>query len=410
MPISDLIFEPRLNVSPNRIVSYTHVEGRNTGGRKKFAMPMLGTESPRVESPLIEIEDGCTPEMESVINSMNAEILANNARVRSNVNLTEYKYKRIISHAAKKRISSGINWLYAMSDVKKIADPTVKVKRFRLSMITLTLPSKQLEIHNDEFIKKYPFNRFLEQLRRKHAMQSYLWRAEAQENNNIHFHLTTNVFVHHTLVRKYWNDALDKYGYIDAFEAKHGHRNAPTEKVHSIYKIRCLAAYLCKYMCKDVDSKYRPIDGRQWFLSQSLSSIKPIGRTFVGDLREEIERYTKSSRTYYHKETDPITGQEKLIAIVFYADVFSGNLKHYPLLYDIKQEAIKLYHEQINDKPMTLQILTAKCYQKLFNCSLKLAKKMIAEDRTKLKVKRLNPRLIMDLHGLNEGDFAPLFA
>ena len=54
----------------------------------------------------------------------------------------------------------------------------------------------------------------------------------------------------HANLRLAWNHQLEKLGYIDTFEKKHGHRNPNSTDVHSISKIKNLGAYMVKYMCK----------------------------------------------------------------------------------------------------------------------------------------------------------------
>jgi hypothetical protein len=250
-------------------------------------------------------------------------------------NLLDNKPKAM-SAAAKKRLRTAINWLYVLTKVKSVYMPDLdKNIRFRLNMITLTLCADQF--HDDRYIKSQMLEPFLQRLKRKHGMKSYLWRAERQKNGRIHFHITTNIFIHHADARKYWNDIQAAHGYIDRYIATGGNSNPNGTDVHSIYKIKNLAGYLCKYMSKDVDADVKPIEGRQWFLSSNLSGLEAIQETFEGDLRAEVERYTDKSKWLIHD-----------YAQVLYADIFTANLKDFPLLRALKNAAITKYSPLVN--------------------------------------------------------------
>ena len=65
--------------------------------------------------------------------------------------------------------------------------------QYKLTFITLTLPSKQ--IHSDNEIKSKCLNQFLIELKKNHSVSRYIWKAEKQENNNIHFHIIADKFI-----------------------------------------------------------------------------------------------------------------------------------------------------------------------------------------------------------------------
>lgn len=173
-----------------------------------------------------------------------------------------------ISLNAKKRIMNAVNWLYYLSK-EKITKKGQYFFKFRINLITLTLPSAQA--HPDKFIKNELLNEFLEWMRYNGA-KSYIWKAEPQKNGNIHFHITTNKFLHWQKIRDKWNKICGKHGYIEPFYKQYGHINPNSTDVHSIKKVKKLAAYIAKYLTKE--SEIRPIEGRIWFLSTNLSAIK----------------------------------------------------------------------------------------------------------------------------------------
>jgi hypothetical protein len=177
----------------------------------------------------------------------------------------------------------------------------------------------------------------LEVLRNNEAMRGYLWRAETQKNGSLHFHISTNIVIHHKILRDYWNSCLEPLGYIDAFEREHGHRNPNSTDIHSVYKVKNLGAYLAKYMAKK--NEYRPVQGRQWFLSSSLSKIPPLREIFTGQFQSELEHYI-----------DHFADKKMLLehAYIAYAAFFTANLKAYPLLHKLRSEYIAEYAPLIN--------------------------------------------------------------
>ncbi|MBS9768401.1 MAG: hypothetical protein KGV44_12815 [Flavobacteriaceae bacterium] len=138
-----------------------------------------------------------------------------------------------------------------------------------VTFVTLTLPMSQL--HSDTVFRRLQ-TRFIENLQKTYNVDYYVWKAEAQQNGNIHFHLLIDRFVDKTVIQNLWNSQLDKYGYIDRFEKKHGHRNPPTTKIHGLVKIKNTVSYIMKYMTK-VEKGKRPIVGQLWGCSNSVKKL-----------------------------------------------------------------------------------------------------------------------------------------
>lgn len=130
--------------------------------------------------------------------------------------MPEAKPKGIMTEGATKRLRKYLDlWFNAIHTYyQKYNAPAFKHKHF-LTFITLTLPSSQN--HTDEFIKRWIFWPWLEIIKRYYGVQEYIWRAEKQQNGNIHFHVLIDKYIRHDLVRYHWNYHLDKYGYISAY-------------------------------------------------------------------------------------------------------------------------------------------------------------------------------------------------
>lgn len=224
----------------------------------------------------------------------------------------------LISEKANKRIKRAIDWLVAIAKDKELGDAsTNKSYMWRLNFVTLTLSSKQ--IHSDNEIKSKLLNQFITELRQKYGCKHYVWRAEAQANGNIHFHVITDVFIPWRSLRTDWNRIQNKLGYVDAFASKYGHNDPNSTDVHSTIKIRNLSAYLSKYCGKNTKGYtllktqctavnptfapfknvthrapkkgakiYRQINGNLWGLSQTLSKLKAASDVIDSEIENEI--------------------------------------------------------------------------------------------------------------------------
>lgn len=159
---------------------------------------------------------------------------------------------------------------------------------YKLTFVTLTLPSKQ--VHSDNEIKSKCLNQFLVEIRKKYNVKKYIWKAEKQENGNIHFHILTDKFMHWRGIRNIWNRIVNKLGYVDAYSEKmreffkNGFRlsdnpndtrssskqfrayqegvksnwsDPNSTDIHAISKINNIPAYMAKYMAKGVTKTER---------------------------------------------------------------------------------------------------------------------------------------------------------
>lgn len=159
-------------------------------------------------------------------------------------------YAGFISPGSAKNLKRCLENLIEISIEKKaIHHATGKQFKFKINFITLTLPHHQGK-WTDKDVKKMCLDTWLKSARRSFGLKSYVWRAERQHNGNIHFHIASDCYIDHVALRHSWNDRLEHCNYISRFEEKHGHRNPNSTDVHSVRKVRNLAAYLIKYMSK----------------------------------------------------------------------------------------------------------------------------------------------------------------
>lgn len=179
----------------------------------------------------------------------------------------------MLTAGAAKRLKQALELLVDLSPVQKFTRPSdMKQFNFRLTFATFTLPSPQAEITDTQIVKEC-LAPMLQIMRRRWGMKHYVWRAEKQKNGNIHFHVTTNRYIPYDQMRDEWNRCLNKLDFIDRFEKKHNHRHPNSTDIHSVRKVRDIAAYMVKYMSKEVPENLR-VSCKQWDCSKNLKGVK----------------------------------------------------------------------------------------------------------------------------------------
>lgn len=193
-----------------------------------------------------------------------------------------------ISQRAQRRLLRCLDYMLFISK-NKFAENYKRKKLFtyKLAMVTLDLPSEQ--IHDDIFIKKNLLGAWLDVMRKMQGIKNYIWKAEKQKNGNIHFHIIIDKWIHYKDINRYWNQVLEKYGYIDNYRKnqlkfhENGFKPRPelfkhwslksqinaykegirsnwsmpvaTSDIHSLKKIKNVRAYLGKYITKNPDKE-----------------------------------------------------------------------------------------------------------------------------------------------------------
>lgn len=238
-------------------------------------------------------------------------------------NLEQKKETWNLSYQTKKKIIDSSNFLIHLSPPRTVQVSNKKqIYNYQASFITLTLPSPQQ--HADQQIKKC-LNNFLTTLRTKYNLKNYVWKAELQQNQNIHFHLIIDKYIHYNAIRYYWNKAINVLGYVDRYREKWSAMdfkqycaernvsgkdglngflqgvktkwNSPgTENVKNVVTPSMLSYYVSKYMAKDENNAKIKSDverikafGRVWARSQSLSAVKVITRYCWKNLKNRIK-------------------------------------------------------------------------------------------------------------------------
>ena len=261
-------------------------------------------------------------------------------------NFDEYKSKdehEELSLHSIKRIKNALGWLYFVAQPQRKYNSSIKKwVKFKLTFITLTLPSKQ--IHSDREIKSNALNHFLTLLRKRNNNINYIWRAEKQENGNIHFHIVADKYIDFAVLRSLWNRSINRLGYVDRY-TEHMRNNCNSFEsycsmyqkresmktmkdryargmatnwtspnstdIHGLSKIKNVLNYITKYLTKAHKhntknkkgiSNNQSIDGRMWGLSESLSKCRNVVILIDSEVSKDLKEIFAKVKSYEYKD------------------------------------------------------------------------------------------------------------
>lgn len=210
-------------------------------------------------------------------------------------------YSGELRQGAKKRLTKAIENLVMLARPKehtfisKRSGQTRTIK-FDLNFITLTVHSPDRMIRGKEG-HKVLLEPFLLWLRREYGLELYIWKAELQSKTRLqlHYHITTDVFIPLEDIWLKWGELNDKAGYLNEWWKKRPRTKITSQgeilpnypvagtDVHSVYKVKNTAGYLKKCifanydiraeMAKDNEDKIS-IEGKVWDCSLVLKSAQ----------------------------------------------------------------------------------------------------------------------------------------
>jgi hypothetical protein len=193
------------------------------------------------------------------------------AQEETEKNPTRGKFNGVISDKSRRKLKRiAEQWLGSIQEAKRQKKAHRGKQTRYVTFVTLTLSAKQM--HSDNEIKRELLNPFIITAIRQLNVKQYLWRAEAQENGNIHFHLFMDAYIPHQKLRVLWNSCQERLGYISRFKAIHSHTNPNSTDIERIKSPKGASIYVTKYISKE--SKYRKLEGRCWGCSDGLKAIK----------------------------------------------------------------------------------------------------------------------------------------
>lgn len=168
-----------------------------------------------------------------------------------------------------------------------------KIRNKILNFFNLNASKKFCAFYSISFPKGFPdelcykiFNTWLTRCRKDCNLKSYLWVAERQNNNTLHFHLITNNFMRISIVNNYMKECIrtqnsknnlgiskyiiDHYNGVDVdniWESKRKGKNA--KRLNKTEATRKISMYLTKYVSKN-DTKS---DRLPWHCSRDISAL-----------------------------------------------------------------------------------------------------------------------------------------
>lgn len=209
--------------------------------------------------------------------------------VKKYVNKRPEKNTRSTSGLSKKsaiRINTAITFLNLSTKKKYVFQKeTGKYYTFRLNFITLTLHAKQLG--TDREVLKNILEPFLRICRNKYSGFLYVWKAEVQDNGNLHFHLNTNVFITHTWLRKTWNDLQRKSGVVADCVISEPN----STDVKAVLNTKELASYMAKYISK-ADLYKKPLKRYLSMYKKKLSNKEDycvLPKNYFANIKRKVE-------------------------------------------------------------------------------------------------------------------------
>lgn len=231
-----------------------------------------------------------------------AEALSDAEAIRDG-NLTRGVFNGYMSPATRRKVRKIVStWVRSImlyrADIKKRWDPGRAYPVF----VTVTLPSEQ--IHSDAEINRACLQPFLQMLKRHHGIENYFWRAEAQENGRVHFHILTDRFIGKEDLQVSWNKAVNRLGYVDRYYESSGDACPPSTEIH---RVRSQVKDRKTGKMKDVD----PVDYLlEYVMDAAQLEQLPEGEDHDSKQpRRLVGRYRKADGTIDTYFTRPITGR-----------------------------------------------------------------------------------------------------
>lgn len=241
-----------------------------------------------------------------------------NKNLLKNLTHEEFRLSKLSANS-KRKLERKLDWLLALTarHTGNVADRDY-VLRNNCAVITLTL--SDLQYHSDKYIKRQMLNIFLTELRKEYLNVSYIWKAEAQESGNIHFHIIVNQFVCHEWVREKWNKIQNDNGYIKKYNHENDKKKYPSTEAKGCQNVHDVRSYLLKYVSKTDCG--REIEGRLWSCSHDLTGFNVL------DLELSREQYISLEKAVTDKK---VTKHEFDYAVMYKGDFRLLEKTHYDI-------------------------------------------------------------------------------
>lgn len=215
------------------------------------------------DTSIIVYDEYCGPH-----NARLAEFRQKNIR-----EIQKHQYGGRVSAGAKKRLTRAIVLLCESTQERKIYNEiTNRNFKHRMSFITLTITTTERNLSGKEAYKLL-LRPFLQWLRRQQKVTTYIWKAELQKRGQIHYHLTTPSYINCHRLKNAWNKFQQKAGLLEEWYQKKHHYNPNSTDIREVRKIKDVAAYMIKEICKSIQNEIS-IGGKVWDCSENLKQNK----------------------------------------------------------------------------------------------------------------------------------------
>jgi hypothetical protein len=269
-------------------------------------------------------------------------------------NLRKKNYAGFLTNSAKKKIKQKLDIWISMIDIyNELSYKNFQRKLSYITFLTLTLPATQR--HSDKEINKVCLSPFIDKMKYHFDIYNYFWRAERQENGNIHYHILLDTYCDKKKVQNLWNDSVSKLGYIDDFKKLHGHENPPSTMIKAMPRTGSAVNYFVKYALKQDDEK--KINGRVWNSSKSILNLKTFSTTSMISIMS-LFRYL-----YKLKEVN-ISENDNNLLLSFPSSVIK-QCKDNIVISQYKQYLLLLYHVLYRDRHLNDKSYEFKQYYPL---------------------------------------------
>jgi hypothetical protein len=201
------------------------------------------------------------------------------------------KVKGTLSRKSSLRLAKCLTWLWLFSKRQYGYGKDINKKfMFKVNFFTTTLSDAQM--HSDDWIKIHMLSPLLKWMERQ-GCKHYIWKAETQENGNIHFHITTNHFIHYRKFRDKWNSIQYKHGYLKRREESGSDLDPNSTDVHAVKKEGQFVKYMTAYMRKDIQERESVNPTSQMtFISGSIErelAYASIATAGISGIRRQVE-------------------------------------------------------------------------------------------------------------------------
>lgn len=217
---------------------------------------------------------------------------------RSIENLAKQEtYTGLVTTGSQKRLTRALENLLQVSQYKPFSYTETKKfglhivqeqkeAQFKVNFITLTLYSFARRVPGKEAHKQClePLLRWL----RTKGMTAYVWKAELQSKrkdcHQLHYHLTTDVYIDYELLRDKWNSLQKDAGYLDYFYEKFGHWSPNSTDVHATHNKKNLIGYLKKAIVRYSDKKKYRMMRNKYLVVAELTKADQNKETIEGKI------------------------------------------------------------------------------------------------------------------------------